>query len=130
MYICGCCVFMLCSACCKHPKSKIAIHVDAGANPYYMSFAVKFANGDGNFACVEIQPAGGEYLKMEEMRSAVWKLNPGCALKGPFNVRLTSAVTKKVIVAKAVIPEKWSPGAIYHSLVNFATPKKRSPKKH
>lgn len=121
---------MLCSACCKHPKSKIAIHVDAGANPYYMSFAVKFANGDGNFACVEIQPAGGEYLKMEEMRSAVWKLNPGCALKGPFNVRLTSAVTKKVIVAKAVIPEKWSPGAIYHSLVNFATPKKRSPKKH
>ncbi|KAG2324677.1 hypothetical protein Bca4012_039214 [Brassica carinata] len=116
-------------ACCKHPKSKIAIHVDAGANPYYMSFTVKFANGDGNFACVEIQPAGGKYMKMEEMRSAVWKLNPGCALKGPFNVRLTSAVTKKVIVAKAVIPEKWNPGAIYHSLVNFATPKKQSHRK-
>ncbi|CAH2063364.1 unnamed protein product, partial [Thlaspi arvense] len=111
-------------ACCKHPKSKIAIHVDAGANPYYMSFAVKFANGDGNFACVEVQPAGGQYQKMEEMRSAVWKLNCGSPLKGPFNIRLTSAVTKKVLVAKAVIPEKWNPGAVYHSRVNFAVPKK------
>lgn len=87
-----------------------------------MSFAVKYSNGDGNFACVEVQPtgAGEKYIKMEEMRSAVWKLNAGRALKGPFNIRLTSAVSKKVLVAKAVIPEKWSPGAIYHSRVNYA----------
>ncbi|CDY48362.1 BnaC04g22130D [Brassica napus] len=108
---------------CEHPNSKIAIHIDPGANPYYMSFAVKFVNGDGNFECVEVKPAGETYIKMEAMRSAVWKLNAGRALKGPFDVRLTSAVTKTVLVAKCVIPEKWSPGAIYHSHVNFAVPK-------
>lgn len=99
--------------------------MDAGANPYYMSFAVKYANGDGNFACIEVQPAGGKYIKMEEMRSAVWKLNSGSPLKGPFNIRLTSAVSGKKIVAKCVIPEKWSPGAIYHSTVNFPVRRKQ-----
>jgi len=90
-----------------------------------MSFAVKFANGDGNFACIEVQPAGGQYMKMEEMRSAVWRLSPGVPLKGPFNIRLTSAVSGKKIIAKGVIPEKWSPGAIYHSKVNFPVQRKQ-----
>ncbi|CAH8320080.1 unnamed protein product [Eruca vesicaria subsp. sativa] len=106
-------------AACSYRGTKIAFHVDAGANPYYMSFVVEYENGEGDLASVEIQPAGGRFISMQEMRSAVWKLNSGGAMRGPFNIRLTSGESKKVVVAQAVIPANWKPDQTYRSIINF-----------
>ncbi|KAL0720478.1 hypothetical protein Bca4012_035077 [Brassica carinata] len=106
-------------AACLYRGTKIAFHVDAGANPFYMAFVVEYENGEGDLASVEIQPAGGGFMPMQEMRSAVWKLNSNGALKGPFNVRLTSGESRKVVVAQAVIPANWKPDQMYRSIVNF-----------
>ncbi|XP_010559080.1 PREDICTED: expansin-B4-like [Tarenaya hassleriana] len=104
---------------CSYPGTNIAFRMDPGANPYYMAFVVVYGDGDGNLAAVEIQPAGKNYMAMQEMRSAEWKLNSGDPLTGPFNVRLTSGVSGKVVEANAVIPENWKPGDTYRSVVNF-----------
>ncbi|URD89310.1 atexpb2, expb2, athexp beta 1.4 atexpb2 (expansin b2) [Musa troglodytarum] len=50
---------------------------------------------------------------------AVWKLNSGTPLPGPFSIRLTSGVSRKTVVATNVIPVGWRPGATYTSNVNF-----------
>ncbi|KAJ0228689.1 RlpA-like protein [Hirschfeldia incana] len=103
----------------SYSGSTIALHVDAGANPYYIAFVVEYEEGDGDLASVEIQPAGGSFIPMQEMRSAVWKVNSGSALSGPFNVRLTSGESRKVVVAQGVIPVDWRADATYRSIVNF-----------
>lgn len=90
-----------------------------GANPYYIAFVVEYEDGDGDLSYVELQPAGGNFIPMQEMRSAVWKVNSGSALKGPFNIRLTSAESHKVVVAYNVIPANWKPSETYRSIVNF-----------
>ncbi|CAH2057911.1 unnamed protein product [Thlaspi arvense] len=104
---------------CSYRGTNIAFRIDAGANPYYMSFVVEYENGDGDLASVEIQPAGGNYIFMQEMRSAEWKLNSGSPLRGPFNIRLTSNESRKVTIAQAVIPANWKAGQTYQSVVNF-----------
>ncbi|CAH2046579.1 unnamed protein product [Thlaspi arvense] len=104
---------------CSYQGTTIAFHIDAGANPYYIAFVVDYENGDGDLASVEIQPAGGGFIPMQEMRSAVWKVNSGSALSGPFNIRLTSGETRKIIVAEAVIPANWRADETYRSIVNF-----------
>ncbi|KAL0793158.1 hypothetical protein Bca101_064535 [Brassica carinata] len=53
----------------SYSSSTIALHVDAGANPYYMAFVVEYEDGDGDLASVEIQPAGGSFIPMQQMRS-------------------------------------------------------------
>lgn len=119
-----CLFFLVFSVPCTYRDSSyswstIALHVDAGANPYYIAFVVEYEDGDGDLASVEIQPAGGNFIPMQEMRSAVWKVNSGSPLTGPFNVRLTSGESRKVVVAQAVIPVNWRADATYRSIVNF-----------
>lgn len=80
---------------------------------------MEYEDGDGDLASVEIQPAGGKFIPMQEMRSAEWKINSGGPLKGPFNIRLTSANSRKVVVAQTVIPANWKADATYRSIVNF-----------
>ncbi|CAA7050669.1 unnamed protein product [Microthlaspi erraticum] len=104
---------------CLYKGTTIAFRMDAGANPYYVAFIVEYENGDGDLASVEIQPAGGGFIAMQEMRSAVWKVNSGSPLRGPFNIRLTSRESRKVVVAQAVIPANWQPDQTYRSVVNF-----------
>ncbi|VVB03421.1 unnamed protein product [Arabis nemorensis] len=104
---------------CLYRGTSIAFRMDAGANPFYLAFVVEYENGEGDLAYVEIQPAGGKFIHMQEMRSAVWKLNSGGALRGPFSIRLTSGETHKVVVAQAVIPANWKAGETYRSIVNF-----------
>ncbi|CAA0376992.1 unnamed protein product [Arabidopsis thaliana] len=106
-------------AACLYRGTNIVFRMDAGANPYYISFVVEYENGDGDLSNVEIQPAGGSFISMQEMRSAVWKVNSGSALRGPFNIRLTSGESHKVIVAYNVIPANWKPDESYRSIVNF-----------
>ncbi|OAP12642.1 hypothetical protein AXX17_AT1G59330 [Arabidopsis thaliana] len=100
-------------------RTNIAFRMDPGANPYYISFVVEYENGDGDLAYTEIQPAGGTFIPMQEMRSAVWKVNSGSPLTGPFNIRLTSAESHNVVVAYNVIPANWKPNETYRSVVNF-----------
>ncbi|CAA7024604.1 unnamed protein product [Microthlaspi erraticum] len=104
---------------CRYRRTAIAFHIDAGSNPYYIAFAVEYENGDGDFASIEIQPAGGKYIPMQEMRSSVWNVNYGSPLRGPFNIRLTSGESRKTNVAQDVIPENWRPDQTYRSIVNF-----------
>uniref|UniRef100_A0A0D2ZZE8 Expansin-like CBD domain-containing protein n=1 Tax=Brassica oleracea var. oleracea TaxID=109376 RepID=A0A0D2ZZE8_BRAOL len=112
---------MLCcsSAACLYQGTEIAFHVDAGSTPFYVAFVVEYENGEGDLASVEIQPASGGFMPMQEMRSAEWKLNSGGPLSGPFNIRLTSGESRKVVVAQAVIPADWKPDQTYRSIVNF-----------
>ncbi|KAL1223176.1 Expansin-B4 [Cardamine amara subsp. amara] len=104
---------------CLYQGTNIAFRIDAGANPYYVAFVVEYEDGDGDLVSVEIQPAGGNFMPMQEMRSAVWKINSGSPLKGPYNIRLTSARSRKVVVAQSVIPANWKADATYRSIVNF-----------
>lgn len=84
-----------------------------------MAFVVEYENGDGDLASVEIQPAGGGFIAMQDMRSALWKVNSGSALRGPFNIRLTSRESRKVVVAQGVIPANWRANQTYRSIINF-----------
>ncbi|KAL0666136.1 hypothetical protein Bca4012_028840 [Brassica carinata] len=106
-------------AACLYQGTEIAFHVDAGSTPFYVAFVVEYENGEGDLASVEIQPASGGFMPMQEMRSAEWKLNSGGPLSGPFNIRLTSGESRKVVVAQAVIPADWKPDQTYRSIVNF-----------
>ncbi|KAK6918593.1 RlpA-like protein, double-psi beta-barrel domain [Dillenia turbinata] len=104
---------------CKYPGVKIAFRVDPGSNPWYFSTAVQFVNGDGDLTAVEVQEdSSKQWLPRQRLWGAVWKLNSGNPLNGPFSIKLTTP-SKMTLVAKNVIPAGWVPGRIYHSKVNF-----------
>ncbi|KAF5204450.1 Expansin-b15, partial [Thalictrum thalictroides] len=112
---------------CNYPgqtpltTSSIKFRIDAGANPYYFSTVVEYLNGDGNLASMELEEASNKdtWHQMDRLRGAVWKLNSGSELKGPFSIRMKAADCGKVLVASNVIPVGWKPGDIYWSHVNY-----------
>ncbi|CAN1145214.1 EXPB4 [Linum perenne] len=99
----------------------ITFAVDAGSNPFYLATVIEFENGDGQLRLVEMKQGSRSdpWVPMQRLWGALWKLNSGSALRGPISFRLTSATSKKQVVAQNVLPVGWRPGQTYRSAVNF-----------
>lgn len=112
---------MTCRIQCNHHGATLTFHVDAGSNAYYFAVLVKYGNGDGELAGVDLKQAldAHSWLPMQPSWGALWKLNSGSSLQAPFSIRLKSLQSGKTIVAKNVIPADWKPGQAYPSHVNF-----------
>ncbi|KAK0581889.1 hypothetical protein LWI29_019141 [Acer saccharum] len=106
---------------CNYRDTNVVFSIDAGSNPYYFAVLIKYVNGDGNLAGVDLQQTSqsNTWLPMQQSWGAIWKLDAGSALTAPFSLRLTSAESKKTIVANNVIPVGWQAGQTYQSNVNF-----------
>ncbi|KAL4574905.1 hypothetical protein LXL04_021745 [Taraxacum kok-saghyz] len=105
---------------CDYSRSNIVFHVDQGSNPNYFAVVVEFEEGDGDLGGVSLKEENStKWLKMVQSWGAVWKVDPGRELHPPFSIRLISQYSKRVLVAKDVIPSGWKPGSIYRSMVNY-----------
>lgn len=106
---------------CEYPGKTITFRVQAGSNPYYLAVVVEFEDGDGDLAAVEVMEAQGSagWRAMTHSWGAVWRLDSGSAIHGPFSIRLTSQYSGRKLVASKVIPAGWTPGATYRSFVNY-----------
>ncbi|CAN0905307.1 EXPB15, partial [Linum grandiflorum] len=104
---------------CFYRRKTITFVVDAGSNPYYLASVIEFENGDGELGRVEVKQASSNWIPMQRLWGALWKLNSGSPLGGPLSFRLTSKTSKKTIVAQNVLPYGWQPGQTYRSAVNF-----------
>ncbi|CAL1403573.1 unnamed protein product [Linum trigynum] len=106
---------------CFYPGTTISFAVDAGSNQFYLATVIEFENGDGELGYVEMKQAANSdpWVPMQRSWGAQWKLNSGSALRAPLSFRLTSATSKRSVVAENVIPYGWTPGQTYWSNVNF-----------
>jgi hypothetical protein len=105
---------------CKYPGVKITFRVDPGSNPFYFKTLIEFQNGDGNLRAVALKQAGSRsWTPMTHDWGALWRLNNGQRLRGPFSLQLTSGSSGMKLVANNVIPSNWKPGGTYRSLVNY-----------
>ncbi|KAK4414648.1 putative expansin-B2 [Sesamum alatum] len=105
---------------CDYPNTALAFEVDSGSNPYYFACVVKYVKGDGDLSSVELQTVNSnqdEWRPMQHSWGATWKIDLDSGAKPPFSIRLITRQSKKVIVAKHVIPANWQPGKSYNSLV-------------
>ncbi|XP_071732705.1 expansin-B15-like [Rutidosis leptorrhynchoides] len=106
---------------CDYSSTNLVFHVDQGSNPNYFATVIEFEEGDGDLAGVALKEEGSdEWLNMVQSWGAVWKIDPGRTLQPPFSLRLVSQYSKRVLVAKNVIPRGWTPGLTYRSIVNFS----------
>ena len=108
---------------CDYSGKTIAFHVDLGSNPNSFSVVVEFEEGDGDLAGVALKETSsegsGKWRPMQQSWGAVWKLDAAYQLKPPFSIKLISQYSRQTLVAKNVIPDTWSPGSTYRSLVNY-----------
>lgn len=111
---------LFCRVECDYSRTNIVFRVDQGSNPNYMAFAVEFEEGDGDLAGVSLkEESSNEWLNMVQSWGAVWKVDPGRELHPPFSIRLVSQYSKRVLIARNVIPRGWAPGSTYRSVVNY-----------
>ncbi|PWA36311.1 expansin-B14 [Artemisia annua] len=105
---------------CSYGGTNIAFKVSEKVNPSWFSMAIEYADGDGGFKHVEIAQGGTKnFVAMDNIWGAVWKVDVDPSFQPPFSFRLTSA-DGKTVVANNVIPENFSVGQKYSSNVNFA----------
>ncbi|PWA42827.1 expansin-B14 [Artemisia annua] len=105
---------------CSYGGTNIAFKVSEKVNPSWFSMAIEYADGDGGFKHVEIAQGGTKnFVAMDNIWGAVWKVDVDPSFQPPFSFRLTSA-DGKTVVANNVIPENFSLGQKYSSNVNFA----------
>ncbi|THU73620.1 hypothetical protein C4D60_Mb04t24760 [Musa balbisiana] len=93
---------------CNDRGAGVAFQVDAGSNPYYFAVLIECEGGDGDIAAVHIkQRQSSSWIPMQQSWGAVWRLNSGSKLHLPFSFRLTSGLSKNILIAKNVIPARW-----------------------
>ncbi|KAL3537034.1 hypothetical protein ACH5RR_000400 [Cinchona calisaya] len=88
---------------CNYGRQKIMFNVDKGANPFFFATLIEYQNGGGDLDSAEIKSVGSDqFLPMEQLFGATYKIDSPHELKGPFSIRLTQGEFKRSIVAKNV----------------------------
>uniref|UniRef100_A0A7N1A3F8 Uncharacterized protein n=1 Tax=Kalanchoe fedtschenkoi TaxID=63787 RepID=A0A7N1A3F8_KALFE len=105
---------------CSYPETPLTFKIDSGSNPNYLAVLIEYVSGDGDVAQVELQETSvsDSWLPMQQSWGAVWALNSGSPLQGPFSIRITTSAADS-LVAENVIPADWAAGGSYTADVSF-----------
>ncbi|KAL9685091.1 hypothetical protein QQ045_022538 [Rhodiola kirilowii] len=105
---------------CSYPGTPLTFKVDSGSNPYYFAVVIEYVPGDGDIDQVDLQQTSisDSWQPMRQSWGAVWAINSGTELQGPFSIRITTSASD-TLVAENVIPTGWVTGETYTTDVSF-----------
>ncbi|CAM8996147.1 unnamed protein product [Rhodiola kirilowii] len=84
---------------CSYPGTPLTFKIDSRSNPYYFAVLIEYVPEDGDLDQVDLQQTSitDSWQPMQQSESAVWALNSGTELQGPFSFRITTSTSDTLI---------------------------------